>query len=666
MKRILDSLFEPLGGSQGSRDRGRAAPASCPAAARTSSPPRRWAQGKLLSLVVFALLAARAGWAGLNFSAVPLGDKTTSPRQNYDFTSSTQNVILAVRVENTEASPQVISQLKATFSDDISVVYNRRQPSARTVFLVQDTDGDGDLRTPSGRSRSELIHSAALQVQGSSAAALFSLEPDITVPVGVSHLFIVYDASELLDDHAVVDAKLAGPSDVAASAAVAFAGEIDSSGKETAQVVAVTLQVDNSTRTVAGVPFRIEIRAVDDYANLDEDADTVVRTGPAYEHPAGTSPGGYSPVYPPDTALVNGYAALWATLYAATETARVGFTYVSGSPPMRFITGLYLRNSKAVQVLPADVSLALDPVPSPQKAGVPFAVYARLGRDVYGNSAAGGVLWISGGEGGAAAASDADEKAPALAPSYPSPLAADGLDVATFTVTLYRAGAGQRLAAGVNFGQSSQAPALTNPFDVAHGGVNHLHLRVPSRAEAGAPFTGTVLVHDAYNNLGTGYAGSLRYEASSTSSRDALPSEGGAPEGFISAPITLFTPGPTVLRVYDTASPALSAEARVDLELTSLISKTIVFPSPYRPREGPLTIRFYAESDGPVKAAVYNFASEKVWESEVHSSQLGAENLKLLSWPGKDERGGDVPSGVYTCVLETAGRKDKVKFGLIH
>ncbi|MBI4396372.1 MAG: hypothetical protein HY548_04705 [Elusimicrobia bacterium] len=455
--------------------------------------------------------------------------------------------------------------------------------------------------------------------------------------------------------------------------------------QDTDGVVATTLQINNSKCAAAGVDFLIEVRAVDAQGRVDQDAGIVVRVSAALVNPLVSSPSGKAPIYPPDTALARGYAAIPVKPFAAQPHARVAVTYVSGEPDL---SGLGLRNSQDFRVDPGDIPQKVD-MGSIQTAGLPFPVRVTLGTDVYGNPAQGGAFRISGAEGRAPGTSIADEGNASLAPVYSSPqtYGTDMFGIATFTVTLYRAETGRQIAVSMSIPEEStltvRTPGLSGLFDVIHAAViqndvppdenatnttippGHLHLFTPARATAGVLFTSSVTVHDAFNNAVPDYAGFLRFETSPPSARNLLPGDLAAPGGSASASFTLFVPGPNVVRAFDPAASELSDEGRIDLALTSLLSDAVAFPSPYRPQEGPLTFRFYTETEAPVKAAIYNFASEKLWEWETFSDQLGPERLKLFTWSGKDDRGHDVPPGAYTCVIKVGEGIQKIKFGVI-
>ncbi|MBI4396730.1 MAG: hypothetical protein HY548_06520 [Elusimicrobia bacterium] len=625
-----------------------------------------------VSIFLHLFLGAGSAAADLKLTALPLGDKTTSPKKLFNFTSSTQNVIMVLRVENPQPSAQTLQGLTLTLTNDTNVVYNNGQHDNNRVHLVYDADGDGDVLTPAGKTRADLLYQAGILPSTAAVLAVFAVDPDLVVPPSsVSHVFIVYDANDVLDDHATLDAYIASPSDVPADTAVDFQGAaaLNSAGKETVDVIASTYQIDHSTDVRAGDPFDVFVKAVDVAGNVDRDANAVIRMASATVDAAQPSPNGSAPFLPADVTFVNGETRFpGVKFFAAAEKSRAGVTYVSGFPNL---TSAGVRDSYAVRVSPADIVIAMDPVSSPQTAGSPFPLHMTIGTDAYGNRAAGRIVLLSGAEGFSAAASDGDDKAAPFSPSY-SPSSVGGLDSvssATVTVTLYRSEPGRRISATLlgPDGQSAQAPVLSNPFDVTHGPAAHFHLEFPTRGVVGGLFTSTVTAHDPYNNAALNYAGALRYEVLPGSDKDVLPADGPASGSVTVRPVSLFSPGLNVLSVTDTASPGLlSAEGHIVLDYVDQ-RETIVYPSPFRPlKDGALNIRFFSETGGRVHVGIYDFRGVQIREWSRPLEELGSDSIKRLVWDGKDDKGNHVPSGVYTCVTDTNGTVKKIKFGVFH
>lgn len=606
-------------------------------------------------LLMACLAAATAARAELIFTAEPLGDKTTSPKFFFAETTG-RNVILKVRVQNTEAVARQITSVRLSFPNtEMSFI------KTQYIHLLPDPDGDGNITTPPRiHSHNLSLHAAAKQA--SPPRAIFNIDAGALTfpPNSVTYLFFAYDCNDIQQDHAVINASIDSPGDIGADAPVAFNGAIDSAGVDTVDVVATTYKFDVPADVMAGQAFSMALTAVDSPGNVDIDASATVRPGAANQNAAQPSPSGTAPVYPPEQALAGGQTTFGGIqLFNAAPQNRVGVAYVAGHPPQLSGTD----DSPLIAVAPGAPLLNFDPIGT-QTAGVPFGVRVTGGSDAYGNSMVGNTMRLAsvGPEG--PQPSPADDKAPGHDPAF-SP---DGivwtsiLQTVDFTATLFKAQNPVRI--GALDTSRPQSPGFSAPFQVVNNSTAHAHIDLPAQALVDETFQGLVSAHDAYNNPVDGFDGIFHAEVTPSSSTDRLPADFGAPTGQVSVPFTFHKWGTKTITVTDNSSPPWTASDQIYIELPYLFD-TIAFPSPYRPREGPLTIRFFAPSEGSARVMVMNFDGVKVREWTVDTAGLGTDEVKKLVWDGKDESGNELASGLYYCVTESGGKVGKVKFGLI-
>ena len=116
------------------------------------------------------------------------------------------------------------------------------------------------------------------------------------------------------------------------------------------------------------------------------------------------------------------------------------------------------------------------------------------------------------------------------------------------------------------------APALvkadSNPITVNPAAASSLSITAPATATAGRPFTITVTAFDPYNNVATGYRGTVNF--TSSDNRASLPGvytfiagDGGV-HAFGNG-VTLRTSGTQTITVYDVFHPSIIGGASVDV-----------------------------------------------------------------------------------------------------
>ena len=272
----------------------------------------------------------------------------------------------------------------------------------------------------------------------------------------------------------------------------------------------------------AGAAFNVLVTALDLFNNTDT----------SYGGAAHFTSTDGAAVLPANPALVSGTGSFSATLKTAATTTitatDVLHAAISGS------TGNILVGPSA----PSQYTFA---VPLTGTAGAAFS-FAVTVRDQFGNATPGyaGMVHFT--------ASDTSATLPADA--------ALTSGSGTFAATMRTSG-NQTLA-----GTDTVSPSITGTSaNIGLGAdvATHLALSAPALATAGKPFKATVIAKDQFQNIATGYGGTLHFSATDGAGvppPDATLSGGTGDFGF-----TLKTAGTFTLAVVDTVNGSLTAQS---------------------------------------------------------------------------------------------------------
>lgn len=145
--------------------------------------------------------------------------------------------------------------------------------------------------------------------------------------------------------------------------------------------------------------------------------------------------------------------------------------------------------------------------------------------------------------------------------------------VGSFSVTLRTAGTQTITAAdSVNSALTASAPVA-----VAAAAVTHFVVSAPATATAGAAFSVTVTAFDAFNNIATGYAGTVHFTSSDAAS--TLPANSPLTNGVRSFNVTLRTAGTQTITAADTVNSSLMAFATVAIAAAAATHFTVSAPA---------------------------------------------------------------------------------------
>jgi VCBS repeat-containing protein len=269
----------------------------------------------------------------------------------------------------------------------------------------------------------------------------------------------------------------------------------------------------------AGDAFNFTVTALDAYSN----------TAVAYSGTVHSTSTDLQAVLPADSTLVDGVGSFSATLKtAASQTITATDTETAS------ITGI----SGAISVAPAEASRFAVATPATASAGVSFNLTVTA-QDPYGNTAtayAGTAHFTS---------SDLQSVLPA------DSTLANG--TGTFSATLKTAGA-QSITA-TDSAKDSVA-GTGNLIEVSPGPATHLSLSAPANVSAGLAFAFSVSARDAFDNVATGYAGTLHF--TSTEASATLPADAPLANGAGSFSATLHVQGTQSIAATDTITASLT------------------------------------------------------------------------------------------------------------
>ncbi|KFE70328.1 beta strand repeat-containing protein [Hyalangium minutum] len=236
----------------------------------------------------------------------------------------------------------------------------------------------------------------------------------------------------------------------------------------------------------------------------------------------------------------------------------------TGSQPVRVTDGT-LNASTTVSVTPAAAATLSLSVPASATAGSPFNVTVTL-RDSFGNVATGytGTVHFTSTDGAS------------VLPADSTFTAADAGQKTFSTVELRTAGSQSLTATDTVTATMTDTRSTT----VSPGAAASLSLSAPASTTAGSPFAVTVTARDAFNNVATGYTGTVSFSSDDT--RATLPGSytfTAANAGSRAFSVTLGTVGSQPVRVTDgtrnaSATVTVTPGAASNLTLSAPASAT--------------------------------------------------------------------------------------------
>jgi hypothetical protein len=158
---------------------------------------------------------------------------------------------------------------------------------------------------------------------------------------------------------------------------------------------------------------------------------------------------------------------------------------------------------------------------------------------------------------------------------------------AAFTVTLTQAGS-HTVAAKYTGDSTFSGSGASLPLTVVAAAASRLTVSAPAAATAGSPFSVTVTAWDSYNNLATGYTGTVHFTSSDKSA--VLPADypfTAADQGthtFTSA-VTLKKAGSSTLTATDTLASTITGKATISVQAAAATHVTVA-ASPSIPTAG--------------------------------------------------------------------------------
>ena len=236
-----------------------------------------------------------------------------------------------------------------------------------------------------------------------------------------------------------------------------------------------------------------------------------------------------SAILPADATLTSGTGTFSVTLKTAGSHTVTATDNVSGT-----VTG----TSESIDVVPGAASRFVVTAPPTATAGVGFPVTV-VAMDTYGNTATGyaGTVHFTSSDGNAVLSADAS--------------LVNG--TGTFSATLKTAGSQTVTATDTT---STTVTGTSGNITVGAASVTHFVISAPSTATAGAGFTVTVVAKDAYDNMTTGYTGTVHF--TSTDGNAILPADATVTSGTGTFSVTLTHAGSQTVTTTDTNSPSMT------------------------------------------------------------------------------------------------------------
>jgi S-adenosylmethionine hydrolase len=443
------------------------------------------------------------------------GNVATGYTGTVHFTSSTPGASLPADATLSNGVGTFRATLDAANSQSISVADTSNSSIGGGTGSVQVTPAPATQFLVSGPVSAAAGSTAAFTVTAEDAFGnavpgysgtlhLTSTDPTATLPGQVSvaggsggfSAVFTHAGTETLTAAAGSLAGTSGPVNVTALAATHFAVNADPSGS-------------------AGSAVNFTVAALDTYNNLAGSYAGSVRF-------TSSDPAAILPTPASLTGGLGHFSATFRTSGNDTVTAvDAAFAALAGS-------------SNPVAVQPAAANHFLLSTPASAIAGVPFT-YTVEAADIFGNlvpSYNGTVHFSAAGA--------------TLPPDSPLTHGAG-----TFSAS-FRSGGNQVLSATDSAGLTGSSAAFT----VAPGAVARFTINTPAGAAAGTPFAVTVTAYDAYNNVATGYTGTVRF--TSTDPGAALPAVATLTGGVGSFSVTLKSVASQTLTATDNTGTGLA------------------------------------------------------------------------------------------------------------
>jgi hypothetical protein len=312
---------------------------------------------------------------------------------------------------------------------------------------------------------------------------------------------------------------------------------------------------------VAGASRQLTVTLKDQFSNIVSNyVGTVAFAVDAGEAQASISPSSYT--------------------FSGTEggTATITVTFKTAGNRTITATAGSLSDSSSATVSAAEASkLELGPIGA-QVAGTAFSVTATL-RDTYDNIATGyrGTVKFTTND------THAAPFTPILPANYTFLAADNGTKTFSNATTLFTAGARTLTVTDA----TSSAITANASLTLAPAAASKVALTAPATATAGTAFSVTATVSDLYDNIATGYRGTVKFTTNDTHAAPYTPilpanytflAADNGTKTFSNA-TTLFTAGARTLTVTDATTPAITATANVALDPASATAASLSGPA---------------------------------------------------------------------------------------
>jgi len=494
---------------------------------------------------------------------------------------------------------------------------------------------------------------------GGPATICFS-SPDKLKSLGLGatrYLFVTYDLKAYtVTEGDIIDVEISTTSHIQikqGGANVVFepAGQpLNSDGVDTVKVDATKYLVEVSTGdvvAVAGRPFDVIVRAVDQYGNQDKNYNSegsLTQLTGLFNSPKGNSPEMGSPFQ-------------WTGSESEQVVQVTGFS--AGTQPIWGLGSLSASDTDYVTIVAGELTLNTDSieVQSGDELGFSFEL-----EDPYGNGIPAGTFTIT---------------------TVPTAELSEGTTVLTGGITSYY-GSVKFEKAGT---YTLKVTRFTDAYEYDHSATRQITVKHAPIAKykiervdkgsiyPGVPFKIKITAYDEFDNVITDLpcTHSVKLETDDTDVTISPKEVSGFVNGVWEGEVILGGAGDSVT-ISCSANGKSSGNDSLSIlkvkEYTAM-QKTMVYPNPWTPGEGVITIQYYLTENTNVEVRIYTLTGELVkrWPEFQEGEEHACIGVNLLKWDGTDKDGNIVGSGGYICAVdkkyEDGTKRDFTKIAVI-
>jgi len=550
---------------------------------------------------------------------------------------ATNQLNLQLKAVNTDSSNSYnVESLTFTF---VGMPNTAVDIASDTVKLWWDLDGTWSGGKPIGNETQvggNKSFSEPPAIVVFSGSPLQPLNPDTTYC-----FYLTHDLKEIVVDLDMIDVEISTTShiqmEVGANVVFEPAGQpLNSDGVDTVKVDATKYLVGVNTGekvAIAGGPFDVIVRAVDQYGNQDKNYNSegsVTQVTGLFNSPKGNSPEMGSPFQ-------------WTGSESEQVVQVTGF--FAGTQPIWGLGSLSASDTDYVTIVAGELTLNTDSteVQSGDELGFSFEL-----EDPYGNGIPAGTFTIT---------------------TVPTAELSEGATVLTGGTTSYYGSVKFEKAGTYTLKVTRSTDTyeyghlVTRQITVKHAPIAKYKIERVGKESIypGVPFKIKITAYDEFNNVITDLPSTHNVELKT--SNDNITITPGEVSGFVNGvwegEVILGSAGynVTISCSADGKSSGNDSLSILKVEEYTAMQKTMAYPNPWTPGEGVITIQYYLNyltENTKVKVRIYTLTGELVkrWPEFQEGKEHACIGVNLLEWDGTDKDGNIVGSGGYICAID--------------